>query len=187
MSRALVIVDIQNDYFPGGAHPLVDPDAAAANAQQLLEAFRKSGEPLIHVQHVWDAPDAQFMRPGTRGVEIHDRVAPANGERVIQKANPNSFLETPLEDELRARGVEQVVVCGMMTSMCVDATVRAAVDLGFEATVAHDACATCDLEFGGETIPARQVHGAFLAALGDGYATLNSTSELTEPGSRRQA
>jgi nicotinamidase-related amidase len=178
MSRALVIVDIQNDYFPGGAHPLVEPEAAAANAQQLLEAFRAGGEPLIHVQHVWDAPDAAFMRPGTKGIEIHDSMAPVSGETVIQKVNPNSFRDTPLEDELRARGVDHVVVCGMMTSMCVDATVRAAVDLGFEATVAHDACATCDLDFDGETIPARQVHGAFLAALGDGYAALSTTSEL---------
>jgi nicotinamidase-related amidase len=178
MSRALVIVDIQNDYFPGGAHPLVEPEAAAANAQRVLEAFRASGEPLIHVQHVWDAPDASFMRPGTGGVEIHDSVAPAAGEPVIQKANPNSFLDTALEDELRARGVEHVVVCGMMTSMCVDATVRAAVDLGFQATVVHDACATCDLDFAGETIPARQVHGAFLAALGDGYATLSAADDL---------
>ena len=178
MARALVIVDIQNDYFPGGAHPLVGPEAAAANAQRLLEAFRKSGEPLIHVQHVWDAPDASFMRPGTDGVEIDEVVAPAAGEPVIQKASPNSFLGTSLEEELRARGVEHVVVCGMMTSMCVDATVRAAVDLGFEATVVHDACATRDLDFAGETIPARQVHGAFLAALGDGYAALSATQEL---------
>jgi nicotinamidase-related amidase len=178
MSRALVIVDIQNDYFPGGAHPLVGPEAAAKNAQQLLEAFRASGEPLFHVQHIWDAPDASFMRPGTAGVEIHESVSPAADEPVIQKANPNSFLDTPLEAELRARGVEHVVVCGMMTSMCVDATVRAAVDLGFEATVAHDACATCDLDFAGETIPARQVHGAFVAALGDGYAALSATSDL---------
>jgi nicotinamidase-related amidase len=178
MSRALVIVDIQNDYFPGGAHPLVGPEEAAANARRLLEAFRSSGEPLLHVQHVWDAPDASFMRPGTSGVDIHESVAPGAGEPVIRKANPNSFLDTTLEDELRARGVDHVVVCGMMTSMCVDATVRAAVDLGFEATVAHDACATCDLDFGGETIPARQVHGAFLAALGDGYATLSTAGDL---------
>src|SRR5471032_3597381 len=113
MSRALVIVDIQNDYFPGGANPLVELERAAANAQRLLEAFRKSGEPLFHVHHVWDAPDAAFMRPGTAGVEIHESVAPAAGEPVIQKANPNSFLDTALEAELRARGVEHVVVCGM--------------------------------------------------------------------------
>ena len=178
MPRALVIVDIQNDYFPGGLHPLDGPEAAAANAGRLLAAFRQSGEPVLHIQHVWDAEDAEFMLPGTTGVEIHASVAPAAGEPVIQKAHPNSFLATPLEAELRARDVEHVVVCGMMTSMCVDAIVRAAVDLGFEASVAHDACATCDLEFGGEQISAPQVHGAFLAALGDGYATVSATDDL---------
>jgi nicotinamidase-related amidase len=178
MSRALVLVDIQNDYFPGGLHPLVGPEAAAANAQRLLGVFRQSGEPVLHIQHVWDADDAAFMHPGTFGVEIHESVSPVAGERIIQKASPNSFRDTPLEAELRARGVEHVVVCGMMTSMCVDATVRAAVDLGFEASVAHDACATCDLEFADETIPARQVHGAFLAALGDGYASVRATDDL---------
>jgi nicotinamidase-related amidase len=183
MARALVVVDVQNDYFAGGANPLVGPDAAAANVRLLLGAFRASGEPLVHVQHVWDEPDAPFMRPGTRGVEIHDTVAPLAGERVIQKAHPNSFLETPLEETLRAADVDQVVVCGMMTSMCVDATARAASDLGFGVTVVADACATRDLEFAGETIPAGQVHGAFLAALGGSYGAVVATDELlgTQP------
>jgi nicotinamidase-related amidase len=178
MTRALVVVDIQNDYFPGGAHPLVGPEAAAANARRLLDAFREGGELLIHVQHVWDAPDAAFMRPGTPGIEIHESVAPLPGERVIHKTKPNSFLDTTLEEILLARNIDEVVVCGMMTSMCVDATARAAADLGFAVTVVHDACATLDLEFGGETIPARQVHGAFLAALGGGYATILATDDL---------
>ena len=81
-------------------------------------------------------------------------------------------------DELRKAGVDEVVVCGMMTSMCVDATVRAAVDLGFATTVAHDACATCELDFGGVPIPAASVHAAFLAALADGYAAVVSTDEI---------
>ena len=89
------------------------------------------------------------MRPGTEGVEIHESVAPLDGETVISKEHPNSFRDTVLEDELRKAGVDELVVCGMMTSMCVDATVRAAVDLGFDTTVAHDACATCELDFGG--------------------------------------
>ncbi len=178
MARALIVVDVQNDYFPGGAHPLVEPEAAAANARRLLDAFRAGGEPLVHVQHVWDAPDALFMRPGTAGVEIHETVAPRAGEPVIRKAHPNSFLETPLEETLRAVGVDEVVVCGMMTSMCVDATARAAADLGFRLTVVHDACATLDLEFGGVKIPAREVHGAFLAALGGGYGTIAATDDL---------
>jgi nicotinamidase-related amidase len=182
VSRALVIVDIQNDYFPGGAHPLVGPEDAAAAARRVLDTARKRGEAVVHVQHVWDAPDAEFMRPDTDGIEIHESVAPREGEPVVRKEHPNAFLDTTLEQELRERGVDHLVVCGMMTSMCVDATVRAAVDLGFEATVVHDACAAPDLEFSGETIPAHAVHGAFIAALADGYAEVRSADELVTGG-----
>jgi nicotinamidase-related amidase len=178
MAQGLVIVDIQNDYFPGGANPLKGPERASQNARRLLDAFRAAGRPIVHMQHVWDAPDATFMVPGTAGIEINERVAPAPGEPVLQKAFPNSFLRTPLERHLRETGVDRLVVCGMMTSMCVDATVRAAVDLGFETAVAHDACATMQLEFDGSTIPAAQVHGAFLAALADGYAEVAGTVAL---------
>ena len=178
MTRALLIVDIQNDYFPGGAYPLHEPEAAAAAARSVLEGFRASGEPVVHVRHVWDEPDAPFMRPGTAGVEINEAVAPAPGEPVIEKEAPNAFLRTGLERELRARGVEELVVCGMMTSMCVDATVRAAADLGFSVTLVHDACAAPTLSFGGTDVPAPAVGAAFLAALGDGYATVVSSADL---------
>ena len=179
MGRALVLVDIQRDYFPGGAHPLVAPEAAAGAARRVLDAFRASGEPVVHIRHVWDDEEATFMRPETEGVEIHPDVAPAERELVITKEFPNSFRETALEDELRARGVDSLVLCGMMTSMCVDATVRAAVDLGFDTTVVHDACATCDLQFDGRSVPAAAVQSAFLAALGDGYAAVVSSDEIT--------
>ena len=178
VSRALVIVDIQKDYFAGGAHPLVGPEAAVTGARRVLDAFRASGDPIVHVRHVWGDEDATFMRPETEGVEIHPAVAPSGDELVITKEFPNSFRETALEDELRARGVDSLVVCGMMTSMCVDATVRAAVDLGFDTTVVHDACATCDLQFDGRSVPALEVHSAFLAALGDGYAAVVSSDEI---------
>ena len=178
MTRALVVVDIQNDYFPGGAFPLAGPEEAAAHARQLLDAFRASGETVVHLQHVWDAPDARFFRPGTEGVEIHELVAPADGETVIRKEHPNSFLETGLESFLRERGVDSLVVCGMMTSMCVDATVRAAADLGFDTSVAHDACACPNLAFGGREVPAADVHAAFLAALASSYARVASAAEL---------
>lgn len=176
MARALVLVDLQKDYFPGGAHPLVGPEDAVAAAARLLEAFRDAGDPVVHVRHLWDEPEATFMRTG--GVEIHAAVAPLDGEPVIEKAHPNSFLETQLQEHLRAVGADELVVCGMMTSMCVDATVRAAVDLGFGATVAHDACATRDLEFAGTVVPAAQVQAAFLAALADGYAAVVSSDEI---------
>jgi nicotinamidase-related amidase len=178
MQRALVIVDIQNDYFPGGANPLDGPEAAAANAARLLGRFRASGEPIVHLKHVWDAPDATFMRPGTPGVEIHDSVTPEGSEPVLEKEFPNGFVGTSLEADLRNAGAEEVVVCGMMTSMCVDATARAAADLGFTVTVAHDACATMPLSFGGVDVAAPSVHAAFLAALADGYASVVPTDDL---------
>jgi nicotinamidase-related amidase len=178
VSRALLIVDIQNDYFPGGAFPLVGPEAAAASARRLLDSFRAAGEPVVHLRHVWDAPDAEFMRPGTPGVEINSEVAPAEGEPVIEKDAPNGFLRTPLEKTLCELGVDRLVVAGMMTSMCVDATARAASDLGFEVIVAADACAAPDLEFGGTEVPAAGVNAAFLAALADSYGDVVNTDEL---------
>jgi nicotinamidase-related amidase len=174
-----VIVDIQNDYFPGGAYPLVGTEAAAERAGELLAHFRESGEPVVHIQHVWDAPDATFMRPGTDGVEINEAVAPLADEPVLLKASPNSFLGTDLEQRIRNAAVDDVVVVGMMTSMCVDSTVRAAADLGFAVTVASDACAAPDLEFGGVRIAGDVVHAAFLAALGDSFATVTTVDELT--------
>jgi nicotinamidase-related amidase len=176
--RGLLIIDIQRDYFPGGAFPLVAPEAAAEAARRALDAFRGAGEPVFHLKHVWDAPDATFMRPGTDGVEIHPLVAPAGGEPVIEKAEPNGFLGTALEERLRADGLDELVVAGMMSSMCVDATVRAGADLGFGMTVVHDGCAAPDLEFGGTTVPGASVHAAFMAALGSGYATLVASADV---------
>ena len=88
MQRALVIVDIQNDYFPGGANPLDGPEAAAANAARLLQRFRAAGDQVVHLKHVWDAPDATFMRPGTPGVEIHDSVTPAGARARALQGGP---------------------------------------------------------------------------------------------------
>jgi nicotinamidase-related amidase len=179
MARALLLIDIQRDYFPGGAYPLIGSDAAAEAASAVLARFRREGKPSMHVQHVWDAPDAAYMRPGTAGVEHDPRVAPVEGEPVIVKAQPNAFLGTDLEERFRADGIDELVVAGMMTSMCVDSTVRAAVDLGFEVTVIGDACAAPDLEYGGVEIPGEQVHAAFLAALADGYAEVIEARALT--------
>ena len=181
MPRGLLIIDIQRDYFPGGAYPLVAPDAAAAVASGLLAAFRAAGEPVVHLQHLWDEPDAAFLRPGTDGVLPHPLVEPADGELVLTKESPNGFLETALEAELRARGVDELVVAGMMSSMCVDATARAALDLGFDVAVAHDACAAPDLEFGGQALPGATVHAAFMAALSDAGATVAPGASLA-PG-----
>jgi nicotinamidase-related amidase len=178
VARALLIIDIQNDYFPGGRFPLVGPEDAAAAASRVLAKFRAGDEPIVHVQHVWDAEDAAFFRPGTPGVEIHGAVAPAAGEPVVQKELPNAFLGTGLEERLRGDGIDALVVAGMMSSMCVDATVRAASDLGFGVTVVHDACAAPDLEFNGTQVDGRTVHATFMAALDGNYAELVSADDV---------
>jgi nicotinamidase-related amidase len=174
MTRALVIIDIQNDYFPGGAYPLVASDRAVEAAERVLRAFRAAAEPVVHIQHVWDAPDATFMRPDTPGVEIHRRVTPVAGEVVIRKDQPNAFVGTGLESVLRQTKATELVVLGMMSSMCVDSTVRAASELGFDVTVVHDACAAPDLEFDGRFLSGEVVHASFMAALADGFARLTT-------------
>ena len=152
MPTALLLIDIQNDYFPGGAMELAGSGEAGERAAALLAAFRGKGLPVIHVQHVSTRPGATFFLPDTRGVEIRDCVAPRPDETVVRKHFPNSFRDTPLLDHLRSRGITGLAIGGMMTHMCVDTTVRAAFDLGFAIQLAHDACATKALAFGGRTV-----------------------------------
>ena len=175
---ALLIIDIQNDYFPGGAVELEGADAAAAKAAQALKQFREKKLPVVHVRHVSTRPGSTFFLPGTKGQEIHAAVAPLQGEMVVEKSFPNSFRATSLQASLEKLGVKNLVVAGMMTHMCVDASVRHAADLGYQITLLGDACATRAQKFGAETIAARQVHGAFLAALNGFYAKVIHTHEL---------
>ncbi|MGE5640589.1 MAG: cysteine hydrolase family protein [Clostridia bacterium] len=175
---ALLIIDIQNDYFPGGAMELEGADAAGEKAAAALARFRKDGLPVFHVRHLSVRPGATFFIPGTKGADIHKSVLPLASEAVIEKNFPNSFRNTGLEEKLKSAGIKNLVVGGMMTHMCVDASVRQAADLGYKVTLLGDACATRAQAYGGETIPARQVHGAFLAALNGFYAKVVNVHEL---------
>jgi nicotinamidase-related amidase len=177
---ALLIIDIQNDYFPGGAMALEGAQAAGQNAAKLLAAFRAKHLPVFHMQHLSVRPGATFFIPGTPGAEIHACVAPAANEKVIEKNYPNSFRETALETRLEAAGTRHLVIAGMMTQMCIDATVRQAFDLGYRVTLGADACATRDQSYGGQTIPAAQVHGAFLAALNGLYAKVLPVDQIIQ-------
>lgn len=175
--QALIIVDIQNDYFENGAFPLVNPQEAGTKAGKVLEHFRANNQPVIHIQHV--SPNgAPFMVVGTSGAEIHERVKPLSREKVFQKSYPNSFRETGLLDYLKENEVAEVVIIGMMTHMCIDATTRAAFDLGYKCTVIGDACASRDLEINGKTVKADDVHNAFLSALAFAYAEIKNVEEF---------
>jgi nicotinamidase-related amidase len=174
MKPGLLLVDLQNEYFPGGPMELSGIDEASEKAQDLLSFFRQNRWPVFHIRHVIPDTASPVFAPDTRGAQIHDRVHPLPGEKVITKNHPNSFRETSLMRELQEAGIERLVICGAMSHMCVEATTRAAGDLGFECIVVHDACATMNLEFKRTTIPAEYVHGTAMASLGFAYATVMS-------------
>ena len=161
---ALLLIDIQDFYFPGGKLPLVGPEAAAENAGRVLAAFRAAKRPVVHVRHDFEP-----------GGAIHAAVAPIEGERVFTKTEVSCFNGTEILAHLRELGVERLVIAGMQTHMCLEAATRAAHDLGFECVVIADACATRDLSYGGTTVPAADVHASTLATLDRTYAEVTDT------------
>ncbi|UVL63424.1 cysteine hydrolase [Pseudomonas sp. B21-032] len=173
--QALIVIDIQNDYFPGGKWTLDGADAAADNAASILEAARARGDLVVHVRHEFESEDAPFFTPGSQGAQIHPKAANRAGEPVLLKHKVNSFLGTGLKQLLDEQNVSKVTVIGSMSHMCIDAVSRAAADYGYGVTVVHDACATRALEFNGITVPAAQVHAAFMASLAFAYAQVIST------------
>ena len=165
---ALLLIDIQNFYFAGGASELVNPVPASLNAQKLLLRFRRNNQLVIHIKH----------GTGT-GSDIHPNVAPMDSEKVIVKNDVNCFLNTDLLDYLNQNGIRKLVICGMQTHMCVEAATRAAADYGFDCIVIHDACATKNLIFEGKTVKAEDVQLSTLATL-KAYSRLMNTREFLE-------
>ena len=181
MKQALILVDIQNDYFGGGAMELTGMDAAATNCAKLLHWFRQNKAPVFHIQHLANREGATFFIPDTPGCEIHQSVLPEEDETRIVKHFPSAFRDTELEQMLKDSGIEEVTICGAMTQMCIDTTTRAAFDLGFNCRVIDDACATRDLEFNGCRVRAAEVQLAFMAALSAPFARVSSTREFLQP------
>lgn len=174
--RAIIVVDLQNEYLASGKLPLVGIDEAAANAAKIIAAARSNGDSVIHVRHEAPNTEAPFFVPGSPGVEIIPVVQPMEGEPIVIKHYPNAFRETGLKQMLDAKGVEEVVIVGAMSHVCIDATSRAAADFGYNTIIVHDACATRDVEFEGKTVPAAQVHASFMAALSFAYGKVTTTS-----------
>jgi nicotinamidase-related amidase len=171
---ALLIIDMQNDYFPNGAFTLNGIEAAATNARHVLDRFREQANTIVHVRHEFASSEAPFFVPDSEGAKIHETLLPQDGEHQVLKHEVNSFKGTDLHALLQEEGITHLVIVGAMSHMCIDAVVRAAKDLGFNNTVIHDACATLDLEFNGILVPAEQVHATQMAALAFAYADVVS-------------
>jgi nicotinamidase-related amidase len=157
IKTALLIVDIQNFYFPGDGPGLVNAEAASLNAKEILGIFREKNQLVVHVRHKSD-----------KGFEIHKNVEPLSDEKVITKEEVNSFQNTDLLEYLKTNNISRLVIIGMQTQMCLEAAVRAGNDFGFECIVIHDACATRDLKFNDKIVKAEDVQASTLATLAGG-------------------
>ncbi len=172
MNKALIIIDVQNFYF--GDYGIEGKMEASLNAKKLLEFFREKSLPVIHVKHM----SKDITEDNKRMYDIHENVKPVQGETIITKFTPGSFNGTNLLEVLKEKNIDELIICGMMSQMCVDTTTREAFDLGFKCTVIHDACATKALEFKGKTVPAEYVHASAMAALGFWFAKVVSVEEF---------
>ena len=180
MKTALVLIDIQKDYFPGGKRELFLPVAAAEHAKALLAYFRQNDMDVFHVQHISKNEKADFFRPNTEGIEIHPLVSPLASESVFVKHYPDAFWDTGLEQALRAKQIDTLVICGMMSHMCIDTSVRAAKRLHFDVLLAEDACTTKNLNWRNTLIPATTVHQTMMAALGGTFAKVETTEAILQ-------
>ncbi len=147
MSKALLVIDLQNDYFPGGKFPLWNTDVVLTNIEQAIKVARTQGIPVIHIQHIAN-PEmgiAPFFNQGTDGVSIHPRIlAAAPDAPIVVKEHADSFFGTKLEETLSGLGVDELLICGMMTQNCVTHTAISKSAEKYKVTVLTDCCTTVD-------------------------------------------
>ena len=166
----LVLIDCQNTYTRG-VMELEGVQAALDEVEALLDRARSAGIPIIHIQHD-DGPGSLYDIEGDSGA-IVPRVAPHNGEPVVVKNYPNSFVQTDFDDILKTANASNLLLTGFMTHMCVNSTARGAFNLGYSPTVVAAATATRALPgLGDATVPAAAVHTAGLAAIADLFAVV---------------
>lgn len=185
MKKALILIDIQNDYFEGGRNELVNSEQAAIQAKKILQYFRDCKLPVFHVQHISQKPDAKFFIQDTDGINFYHACRPLEHEEVIIKHRPNSFLNTELEQKLDEKGIDTLVICGMMTHMCVDTTVRAANNFGYAVELIEDACATKNLEWKNIFVSAQQIQIAYMAALDGTFAKVYQSDSWLDLNAER--
>jgi nicotinamidase-related amidase len=157
IKTALLIVDIQDFYFPGEGPGLVNAEQASLNAKEILEIFREKEQLVVHVRH-----------KANKGFAINKNVEPIANEKVITKEEVNSFQRTDLLDYLKSNSINRLVIIGMQTQMCLEAAVRAGHDFGFECIVINDACATRDVKYMDKIVKAEDVQTTILATITDG-------------------
>ena len=176
-NAALVIIDLQKAFDDPRYGQRNNPEAEA-NTGRLLAGWRRTGRPVIHVQHLSREPDSPY-RPGQPGCDFKDEVRPQAGELVVQKSTNSAFVDTGLGPYLEDQGIHTLVMTGVATNNCVEATARMAGNLGYETYVVADATATADrTDLAGRVWRAEEIQALTLANLQGEYATVSSTEEI---------
>ncbi|MCE1159177.1 Streptothricin hydrolase [bioreactor metagenome] len=177
MKTALLIVDVQNDYFPGGKNELVGSIEASLRIKVIIEKFRRKNLEIIYIQHISKSPASTFFLPNTEGIAIHNNVKPNREDKIFIKHYPNSFRDTGLDEYCKNKGIDTLVIVGMMSHMCIDTTVRAGYDLGYKIVVLKDCCATKDLKMGERVVKAEEVQIAYMAAIEGTFGEVKTVEE----------
>ncbi|PSJ47418.1 isochorismatase [Zobellella endophytica] len=141
MNNALIVIDIQNDYFPGGAFTLENAEAACQAAVEAIEQARRDGWLVVGVQHL-NPPLASALGSGTKGADLHPAIAAALGDApVIPKHQADSFFDTGLEPILRDADITDIYLTGMMTQHCVTHTALSPQAQGMRVHIIAKGCA----------------------------------------------
>lgn len=176
-NAALLIIDLQKAFDDPRYGQRNNPEAEA-NTGRLLAGWRRTGRPVIHVQHLSREPDSPY-RPGQPGCDFKDEVRPQAGELVVQKSTNSAFIDTGLGPYLEDKEIQTLVITGVATNNCVEASVRMAGNLGYEAYLVADATATADrTDLAGRVWRAEEIQALTLANLQGEYATVSTTEEI---------
>ncbi|MFO0812383.1 MAG: cysteine hydrolase family protein [Gemmatales bacterium] len=162
MSRALLVIDVQNEYFTG-ALPITHPMGHLEQILGVMDAAAKK-IPTVVIQHHFTDPKLPMFQKGTKGWEQHPEVAKRPRDLLVEKTLPGSFTNTPLEAWLREKGITTVTIAGYMTHMCCDTTAREAVHRGFQVEFLRDATGTLPLTNSAGSVTAEELHRAILCA-----------------------
>jgi nicotinamidase-related amidase len=176
MKRAILVIDVQNEYF-NGKLPVTYPEDSFVNILKIVDAANLHGIPVIIIRHGNKQSSASLFVENSKGWQIHDKLLQKRYLKIIDKSLPGSFTNTELEAVLKTLGIETVVICGYMTQMCCDTTARQAFHIGYNVEFLSDATGTLAvLNYAGQ-ISAQALHEAILVTQAMRFSKVISTSE----------
>lgn len=184
MKRALLVIDVQNEYFTGKL-PVTYPQGSLDHIIEVIEVARSKEIPIVLIQHTAPQKDSKTFRKGSQEWKLHPAIAETPHEHLIEKNLPGSFTNTYLESWLRKRNIDTVVITGYMTQMCCDTTARQAVHLWFSVEFISDATGTLQISNEAGTVTDEELHRAILVTQAMRFSKVLTTKQWIEALSDR--